>query len=159
MPAHRRGVHGSVKYVAVRRDSNEVDVSAVEAESQSPTKIVDRLLGRTATGQQTSGSVEIDFESDDDLDDHDVDERDLENKGNHFGTPIMPSTSTTSGAKAGSQPSLIALADNDPTETIIVSFQPPPPPKGDRDGRISQTTEHLLIAAGSIGNSTLIWGL
>jgi hypothetical protein len=46
-----------------------------------------------------------------------------------------------------------ALADNDPTETVVVSLQPPPKPHhdGGGNGRISQTTEHLLIAAGSIG--------
>lgn len=49
------------------------------------------------------------------------------------------------------QASVGALADNDPTETIIVALPPPPRPHNDRDGRISQTTEHLLIAAGSIG--------
>jgi hypothetical protein len=50
-----------------------------------------------------------------------------------------------------------ALADSDPTETVVVSLQPPQePPRnshhdGGGSGRISQTTEHLLIAAGSIG--------
>lgn len=46
-----------------------------------------------------------------------------------------------------------ALADNDPTETVVVSLQPPPRSHegGGGNGRISQTTEHLLIAAGSIG--------
>lgn len=46
-----------------------------------------------------------------------------------------------------------ALANTDPKETVVVSLSPPPGPRphGDRDGRISQTTEHLLIAAGSIG--------
>jgi hypothetical protein len=46
-----------------------------------------------------------------------------------------------------------ALFDNDPTETVVVSIPPPPPPHhdGGRGGHISQTTEHLLIAAGSIG--------
>ena len=50
-----------------------------------------------------------------------------------------------------------ALAANDPTATVVVAVAPPfdggdkPPPGGDRGG-ISQTTEHLLIAAGSIGN-------
>ena len=49
-----------------------------------------------------------------------------------------------------------ALADNDPTETVIVALPPPEkPPHHDRDGRISQTTEHLLIAAGSIGMRSL----
>lgn len=49
-----------------------------------------------------------------------------------------------------------ALADSDPTETVVVSLQPQEPPRGPHhdgggSGRISQTTEHLLIAAGSIG--------
>lgn len=43
-----------------------------------------------------------------------------------------------------------ALAENDAGETVVVTL-PPPPPSGDRNGKISQTTEHLLIAAGSIG--------
>ena len=43
-----------------------------------------------------------------------------------------------------------ALADNDPTETIVIAM-PPPPPRPHHDRPISQTTEHLLIAAGSIG--------
>ncbi len=48
-----------------------------------------------------------------------------------------------------------ALADSDPTETVVVSLQPPPESgrDGSGSGRISQTTEHLLIAAGSIGGS------
>jgi hypothetical protein len=57
-----------------------------------------------------------------------------------------------------------ALADNDPTETVVVSLQPPPKPPhhdGGGSGRISQTTEHLLIAAGSIGRfdvfSNTLW--
>lgn len=51
------------------------------------------------------------------------------------------------------QASVGVLADNDPTETVVVSLQPPPRPSHDDggSGRISQTTEHLLIAAGSIG--------
>jgi hypothetical protein len=43
-----------------------------------------------------------------------------------------------------------AFADNDPTETIVIAM-PPPPPRPHHDRPISQTTEHLLIAAGSIG--------
>lgn len=47
-----------------------------------------------------------------------------------------------------------ALAADGPTETVVVTFSPPPRPEGQGQGRrggISQTTEHLLIAAGSIG--------
>ncbi|KAL1598469.1 hypothetical protein SLS59_006753 [Nothophoma quercina] len=51
-----------------------------------------------------------------------------------------------------------ALADNDPTETVVVTLQPPPKPHhdGGGNGRISQTTEHLLIAAGSIGATIIV---
>lgn len=47
-----------------------------------------------------------------------------------------------------------AANENDPTETVVVSISPPPPPPppptaGTR--AISETTQHLLIAAGSIG--------
>lgn len=60
------------------------------------------------------------------------------------------------------QASVGALADSDPTETVVVSLQPPQePPRnphhdGGGSGRISQTTEHLLIAAGSIGRLYMI---
>lgn len=58
-----------------------------------------------------------------------------------------------------------ALAAKEPVETVVVAI--PPPPGGDRDGPdgregggrhkgISQTTEHLLIAAGSIGMMHLL---
>ena len=51
-----------------------------------------------------------------------------------------------------------AFAEKGPMETVVVSLQPPPPkPHHDRDGPISQTTEHLLIAAGSIGRQKLEW--
>lgn len=55
------------------------------------------------------------------------------------------------------EPTNGALANKGPAETVVVSLQPPPPPRPhhDRDGRISQTTEHLLIAAGSIGKTKL----
>ncbi|KAF1355791.1 hypothetical protein EJ07DRAFT_130721, partial [Lizonia empirigonia] len=63
-------------------------------------------------------------------------------------TMTIPQTQTSVGA----------LANNDPTETVVVSFKPPPKPHhdGDGNGRISQTTEHLLIAAGSIGATIII---
>ena len=47
------------------------------------------------------------------------------------------------------QPTNGALADNKPMETVVVSLQPPE--KTHHEGRLSQTTAHLLIAAGSIG--------
>jgi hypothetical protein len=51
----------------------------------------------------------------------------------------------------GTQSTPTALADNEPAETVLVAVPPPPPPHRNPGGHISQTTEHLLIAAGSIG--------
>lgn len=51
-------------------------------------------------------------------------------------------------------PSQGSLAEGDAAETVIVALPPPPASpqmEGGREGKISQTTEHLLIAAGSIG--------
>ncbi|KAF2688306.1 hypothetical protein K458DRAFT_440015 [Lentithecium fluviatile CBS 122367] len=51
-----------------------------------------------------------------------------------------------------------ALADEDPTETVVVAISPPPPPPPHGGGHrgISPTTQHLLIAAGSIGATIII---
>ncbi|KAF2649275.1 hypothetical protein K491DRAFT_611181 [Lophiostoma macrostomum CBS 122681] len=51
-----------------------------------------------------------------------------------------------------------ALADNEPTETVVVQITPPPrpPPPPPHHGGISKTTEHLLIAAGSIGATIVV---
>jgi hypothetical protein len=59
---------------------------------------------------------------------------------------ITPTRTFTQAAATGG----VALADNDPTETIVISMQPPPGSNG-RKGGVSETTQHLLIAAGSIG--------
>jgi hypothetical protein len=42
-----------------------------------------------------------------------------------------------------------ALPDNKPMETVVVAINPPPRDRPDRHR--GRTTEHLLIAAGSIG--------
>jgi hypothetical protein len=44
-----------------------------------------------------------------------------------------------------------AIADNDPSETVVLAIPPPPEQPQENASGISQTTEHLLIAAGSIG--------
>jgi hypothetical protein len=50
----------------------------------------------------------------------------------------------------GIQGAALAANDNDPTETVVVAISPMPSQQaGTRP--ISETTQHLLIAAGSIG--------
>ena len=56
-----------------------------------------------------------------------------------------------------SKPTVGLLADTDPTETVVVSIQPSSSQSNrSGGGRISQTTEHLLIAAGSIGTPATV---
>jgi hypothetical protein len=55
-----------------------------------------------------------------------------------------------------SKPPVGVLADTDPTETVVVSIQPSSSRHSSGGGRISQTTEHLLIAAGSIGRPSTV---
>ncbi|KAF2196996.1 hypothetical protein GQ43DRAFT_475833 [Delitschia confertaspora ATCC 74209] len=50
-----------------------------------------------------------------------------------------------------------ALANKEPTETVVVTLPPPPrPTKQHHGGHISKTTSHLLIAAGSIGATIIV---
>ncbi|KAF2264771.1 hypothetical protein CC78DRAFT_219676 [Lojkania enalia] len=70
------------------------------------------------------------------------------------GTPQVSVTMTL----PPSQVTESALSANNPTETFLVPGSPDPqrpPPHGPKGG-ISQTTEHLLIAAGSIGATIII---
>lgn len=48
----------------------------------------------------------------------------------------------------------LAASSENPTETVVVTIPPPPP---HHKYGISQTTEHLLIAAASIGTSLWSW--
>jgi hypothetical protein len=54
------------------------------------------------------------------------------------------------------KPPVGVLADTDPTETVVVSIEPSSSRHNSGSGRISQTTEHLLIAAGSIGRPSTV---
>lgn len=48
--------------------------------------------------------------------------------------------------------SVASLGENYPTETVIITI-----PSPYHSGGLSQTTEHLLIAAGSIGTLSPTW--
>jgi hypothetical protein len=70
----------------------------------------------------------------------------------------MMATMTQTPSATATKPSVGFLAESEPTETYVVSLLPqmaaPEQPSSSSSGRISQTTEHLLIAAGSIGRRT-----
>ncbi|KAF3053785.1 hypothetical protein E8E11_006504 [Didymella keratinophila] len=139
-----------VEFVVVERD-RVTGSGQLDGFNATPTPTIDQILSRSYTKRQQPTATDDGDDSDDDDD---------------FGT------TTTATPSFGTPPALLitmtlsqtqatigALADNDPTETVVVSLQPPPKPPhhdGGGNGRISQTTEHLLIAAGSIGATIII---
>ncbi|KAF2031162.1 hypothetical protein EK21DRAFT_88299 [Setomelanomma holmii] len=154
MPAPwRRGGQDRVEYVVVERNGEE---QAAAVDVGDPTPSVDRILRRSYTRRQAPSPTPTDDDYESDDDDYDG------------STPPVRIAATATGAPtflitipSKSNPTVTALADEDPTETVVVTIQPPPPPPPpkphhDRDGKISQTTEHLLIAAGSIGATIII---
>lgn len=156
----RRGIYDKVDYVVVERDGVEEVQRLGDPEVEATTTTTSEPLRASYARRQAPTSAAGD-DIDDDDDDH-----------NHSLSMTLRTTSTTGavssapsaflitmtlGDNASSSTSAGALADNDPTETVIVALPPPPRPHhGDRDGKISQTTEHLLIAAGSIGATIII---
>ncbi|KAF2848162.1 hypothetical protein T440DRAFT_178240 [Plenodomus tracheiphilus IPT5] len=162
MPASwRRSVNEKVEYIVVDRDENKEEAQAQNVDVEDPMATVNRILKRSNTKRQVPEPTDVDSDSDD--------EDDLPSSNST--TTMAASTSTPEATLPTGMPAFRitmtldqqpqatsgALADSDPTETIIVAL--PPPPRhggGDRDGKISQTTEHLLIAAGSIGATIII---
>ncbi|CAO2655356.1 Nn.00g104200.m01.CDS01 [Neocucurbitaria sp. VM-36] len=155
MPApRRRGVYDRVEYIVVERDDVKVEGQVGDIDLEEPTATVDQHLRRSFTRRQAPSPTDVDYESDDEDDYYTTTRPTLT-------APTGPAGYLITTTLPQSQITASALADSDPTETIVVSLPPPPrPPRsGDREGRISQTTEHLLIAAGSIGEhrtSTLV---
>ncbi|KAF2826007.1 hypothetical protein CC86DRAFT_37930 [Ophiobolus disseminans] len=155
MPAPwRRGRQDRVDYVIVERDGvdGEIQSSGIEIEKPRPT--IRRILRRSYTKRQMPAPTEIDYDSDDD------DERTTSAV-----RPLTIPSATPSGPPPllftmsipGNKPTSGAFAGKGPTATEAASLQPPQTKSDhERDGRISQTTEHLLIAAGSIGATIII---
>lgn len=145
MPATpTRGGIGSVEYVVVRRDGLDGDEQFDDYDqSTDVTKTVNQILDRNEARQLSS--------DDDDLSD---DDDDLSTDVPDGAPPPILFTMTLT--QPSSQATGQALAESDPTETVVVSIPPPPPRPGRESGRISQTTEHLLIAAGSIGATIVV---
>ncbi|KZM26572.1 uncharacterized protein EKO05_0005420 [Ascochyta rabiei] len=138
-----------VEYVVVKRegaieDGQQKDINA------TPTPTIDQILPQSYTREQATA---VDYGGYGNEDNDIRTTFTTATPSSNFPPPLLitmtlPQTQATMGA----------LANNDPTETVVVSLQPPPESHhdGSGNGRISQTTEHLLIAAGSIGATIII---
>ncbi|KAF2111491.1 hypothetical protein BDV96DRAFT_183992 [Lophiotrema nucula] len=139
-----RGRDDRVEYVVVRRTVTESEREVEEmVRRYEPTETVEHLL--SPANERRDHSF-----------DHDDDDSDDEHEPDFKPTPVLVTMTFPQAQATGG-----ALADNDPTETVVVQFtpNPPPPPPHRPDGNkggISQTTEHLLIAAGSIGATIIV---
>lgn len=141
VPRYRREVK-KVDYVVVRRTGldGEEETEAFDT-IPKPTATSNHLLDRSNIPRQPQPTNSRD-DSDSDSDDDDSDK--------YHPPPLVPVLMTITLPQA--QATGGALAAQGPTETVVVTYAPPPRPEGGgRRGGISQTTEHLLIAAGSIG--------
>lgn len=151
MPAQwRRGAYDRVDYVVVERDGVEEED---QIESEEPAATVDRLLRASHAKRQDLGDFDESPDSDSDDDDHH--QRQIQppmiTPSPTLPNPASPTVVITMTLD---QAQISALAESDPTETVVVAI--PPPPHHEHEGGISQTTEHLLIAAGSIGATIII---
>ncbi|KAF1943756.1 hypothetical protein EJ02DRAFT_399755 [Clathrospora elynae] len=155
MPAQwRRGVYDKVEYIVVERDG-------VKDEGQfgveQPTATVDRILRRSEARRQVPTPTNMAYESDSGSDDEN--HHPATRKAVTTPTLAMPSASATlmvTMTLSVTQPTQGALANTNPSETVVVALTPSTGSDQERDGRVSQTTEHLLIAAGSIGATIII---
>ncbi|KAH8725862.1 hypothetical protein GQ44DRAFT_726598 [Phaeosphaeriaceae sp. PMI808] len=152
-----------VDYVVVERDGADGQGQSSGIDMVDPVPEVDRILRRSYTRRQP--------DYDDDYSDSDDE---LEDLFDYLGSTtttttqrpftIATSATPTPSAARTTQPSALhepakgQLANKGPTETAIVALQPPATvgSSAERSGGISQTTEHLLIAAGSIGATIII---
>ncbi|KAH7370971.1 hypothetical protein BKA66DRAFT_424818 [Pyrenochaeta sp. MPI-SDFR-AT-0127] len=154
MPApRRRGGYDRVEYVVVERDgaTNEDQLDDIEAEQ--PTATVKQLLRRSYARRQTA---DVDYDTDDEDDFFTTETTGTTETSPTLTIPSGPPALLVTMTLSESKSTAGALAVDDPTETVVVALSPPPRPPHDRDGKISQTTEHLLIAAGSIGATIII---
>ncbi|KAF1828476.1 hypothetical protein BDW02DRAFT_238953 [Decorospora gaudefroyi] len=169
----RRGVYDRVDYVVVEGDRAE---GAAKSGSE-PTATVNRILRRSHARRQDPNPTDPDEDEDEDEDEEDdtdeTEEDDTdedEEEVNYMPslttmsvmtpTPVIPpepaTLLVTMTVSKTIQPTVSVLANSDPVPTFEIDTPPPPPPRDDRSGRLSQTTEHLLIAAGSIGATIVI---
>ncbi|KAH7384259.1 hypothetical protein DE146DRAFT_770032 [Phaeosphaeria sp. MPI-PUGE-AT-0046c] len=127
MPASwRRGGEDRVKSVVVERDGVDGGREAVEIRIEPPTRTANRIFRRSHAKRQAPTPTDIQLESDDDSDYED----------------------DFSSATPTKRP--FTLTSSVPTRTPATISM------GERQGGISQGTEHLLIAAGSIGATIVL---
>ncbi|KAF2188938.1 hypothetical protein K469DRAFT_724264 [Zopfia rhizophila CBS 207.26] len=127
-----------VDYVIVRRtdvdgDGDIDDLDAFLESIHTPTQTAPPILNYSSVRKEEAKPTDTDDDDDDD------------------GPPPIRVTVGLPQAQATGT----AQANNDPTETVVVTI-PPPPPKPHHRGGITRTTEHLLIAAGSIGATIIV---
>ncbi|KAF1847118.1 uncharacterized protein K460DRAFT_352298 [Cucurbitaria berberidis CBS 394.84] len=137
----RRGVYDGVEYVVVKRDGVRKAGPFDGIELEKPTATVDRIHRRRSfTRRQQPSPTDTDDESDDEDD--------------HASTTPTIRTTPTLTIPTGTPALLVTMTVAGPQATIALA--PQRPPSSDREGGISRTTEHLLIAAGSIGATIVI---
>lgn len=134
------------------------EAQAHNVEVQDSTATANRRLRRSYTKRQAPEPTDIDSDSDDEEDEPAFNSTISTVTSTMTATATLPTglpafqiTATLDPLTQATPP---ALADNDPRETVIVGS--PSPSRHDGDGKISRTTEHLLIAAGSIGATIII---
>ncbi|KAH3913202.1 hypothetical protein HBH56_113110 [Parastagonospora nodorum] len=158
-----------VDYVVVERDGVDGQREAVGIEIGNPTPTVRRRFRRSLAKRQMPAPTPTPTPMDDDSDD-DSDLEDALESLMPSSRPFTIPSATPTGVS--SQPVSTTLPGNRPIETPARKGPAPTEttpsallsgpgsisndPSSDRQGGISQTTEHLLIAAGSIGATIVI---
>ncbi|EOA87392.1 uncharacterized protein SETTUDRAFT_31659 [Exserohilum turcica Et28A] len=141
MPTPRRNeASNRVGYVVVEKDGVE---HKRWLDPEEPMANVKRVVGSSWPTTQPSRPR-------DDDDDYHYDSDDDEYKTTPVASLPLPSSTTLSTMSINSSPRPAAI----PAQTPVAEMQPPEPQGDTRP--ISQTTEHLLIAAGSIGATIII---
>ncbi|KAF2636281.1 hypothetical protein P280DRAFT_154779 [Massarina eburnea CBS 473.64] len=146
MPAPRmRRRDDRVDYVVVRRTgANGVEEEDHVEPMPNPTATVNNILDRAHDRRQALSQPST-----------------TGTKNGRAPPPPPPVLVTMTLSQSQQTGVAAALADSDPSATVVVAISPPPqpPPGGHPEGHkggFSQTTQHLLIAAGSIGATIII---
>ncbi|KAF2126588.1 hypothetical protein P153DRAFT_346499 [Dothidotthia symphoricarpi CBS 119687] len=142
MPMSRsRAFRNGVNHAGMKRGHMEDNNQSGGIEATNPVLIIDRILRRSHTKRKEPTSTNDPTTTTEIL--------------NTTYTGSAPTLITLAMAADDSKSTIGAQAATQPMETVVVSLGPPPP-KPHHETGISQTTEHLLIAAGSIGATIVV---